>query len=184
MAALYKINYTNASSSRTSTSFDEDVENVGYAEIRGRTPEKLEEVGEDSWELVLFTGPPPALRCSLWAPLIDKRDIHVLEWITDEVRDGKWNGRDVILKVAVSPIVDENFSDRTIGSLSITQDLDHTPKILGHLVQEGVVVGYVLEMIKGRSARLTVEDFESAGKVLRKCASTPRHRHDACPRLD
>jgi hypothetical protein len=116
----------------------------------------------DEWSLVFTVGPPPALRCSLWAPLIDERDVHVLDWITGEVKLAIWKDMEVVLKVGTSPDIDDNLEiSHQSEAYRFLQDTDLTPKFLGHLVRDGVVIGFVLEALTGRSPGLSSEDREA-----------------------
>ncbi|KIJ36594.1 hypothetical protein M422DRAFT_260941, partial [Sphaerobolus stellatus SS14] len=133
---------------------------------------KFIQQNDNTWKIVFQCGPPPALRCSLWAPLIDECDIQILDWFTGEVKYGIWNNQEVIVKVACSPLVDENLY---IASQSEAYRFTHssglTPHFLGHLVRSGVVIGFVLEVVRGRSLRKTEEDRKLLRAALEKLFS-------------
>ncbi|KIJ37581.1 hypothetical protein M422DRAFT_50384 [Sphaerobolus stellatus SS14] len=136
---------------------DEDVKEFDFALIK-----RGSELREDFWELLLCTGSPPALRRSFWASLINERDVHIIEWITGQVKYGTWNGRDVILKVAIDHVfMDGNFTLASeFEAYRYTQGLDLTPKFLGYIVRDRFVVGFVLEVLKGRRTVPAEEDFD------------------------
>ncbi|KAF9037365.1 hypothetical protein BDZ89DRAFT_1035817 [Hymenopellis radicata] len=90
-------------------------------------------------------------QCHVWAPFVDINEIRTTHWRRSQARRGLWRGREVEMLLASGGPSSWRMVEKMTNGLCILSehDLDLFFPVLGHIVQDGRIIGLLSEWNDG-----------------------------------
>jgi hypothetical protein len=104
--------------------------------------------------------------CRTWAPLVDESELEITLWRSSFVQYANWRDREVQLVVAYDDC-HAGWVEAETKAREMLLGLDFTFEVLGHVVRDGGLVGFMLEPENGRQLRQSDRAlvFEAVAKL-------------------